>query len=1056
MQAKICLFSLCCFLCAFTGHAQLAFEFSTSQRGPLLSPLQYGIFYEEINHGGDGGLYAELIRNRSFEDNATAPDGWQALGNVKMDVVGTNLLNNAQSHALKLTVNENLAGVCNQGFWGMNIVEGETYTLTFWAKTDGTFSGQMSAELQDENEHNLGRTVFDINLTEEWQKYTIQLKATSSNTRGRFALRALGHMVIYLDVVSLMPPTYKDRPNGCRRDLAEMLSMLHPTFVRFPGGCYIEGTWRDGKTNRFEWKKTIGPIEERPGHWNVNWGYRVSDGLGLHELLQLTEDLGAEPLFVCNIGLGHGWMQDYQNLSSYIQETLDLIEYCNGDISTPYGAMRAANGHPEPFGLRLLEIGNENYNYTFNNNNDQSDHYAERYMQFYNAIKTLYPDMILIGNVEAWGTDDPAWRNGNPVEMVDEHYYRSTGWFAQQYNKYDRYNRNGYRVYAGEYAVTSDFGTLGNLNAALGEAVYMAGMERNSDVCVMASYAPIFCHESHPSPWMPDMIRFNASAAFGTPSYWVQQMMASTVGYQNITWQEYNNSSRYTNNAIGLSSWSTSVTYDNVKVTDGQGQVLYTTDFSDAAEYQQHWNAAGGTWNISGGALNQTSTSMQGQCNVCQIPCGENYTVELDATKNSGNEGFLIAFCYDDPNNFIWWNLGGWNNSQHAIEQCVGGSKRTLTKLAGSLRQGQTYHLRIVKEGYDIYCYLDNTLYHHITLPASRGVYACASLNQAEDSLILKLVNLGETQEAILRFKDFRWTGQIEQQVLTSNSGSDENSMTALNKVKPVESVFVPDAGDHSSFSYSVPSHSLCILRIPVTDVTPEQKPEPSEDDWKDITDQLQNASFSEGRDGWTGTPFLAAPGTVAEFYNQNFDAYQNLSDMPAGDYRFTINGFYRYGSKDNAWVAHNNGTEGLNALLYIQTGEETRQTPFMSIFDSTAPFTYSPDYTYPDNVTQANVAMNLKGAYQQNAVEIALDNDGRELRVGMKKTVATTNDWTCFDNARLYFRKKTDTDGIKSITPFTPLGNATAYDLSGRKNSRSAGVRIIKTGTKSIKIINK
>ena len=177
---------------------------------------------------------------------------------------------------------------------------------------------------------------------------------------------------------------------------------------------------------------------------------------------------------------------------------------------------------------------------------------------------------------------------------------------------------------------------------------------------------------------------------------------------------------------------------------------------------------------------------------------------------------------------------------------------------------------------------------------------------------------------------------------------------------------------------------------------------------------------------------------------------------MPAGDYRFTINGFYRYGSKDNAWVAHNNGTEGLNALLYIQTGEETRQTPFMSIFDSTAPFTYSPDYTYPDNVTQANVALNLKGAYQQNAVEIALDNDGGELRVGMKKTVATTNDWTCFDNARLYFRKKTDTDGIKSITPFTPLGNATVYDLSGRKNSRSAGVRIIKSGTKSIKIINK
>lgn len=1039
MQAKIYFFSLCCILCAFTGKAQLSFDFSTSQRGPMLSPLQYGIFYEEINHGGDGGLYAELVRNRSFEDNASSPDGWQKLGDTGIDIVTANLLNKAQGHALKLTINENYAGIRNEGFWGMNIVEGETYTLTFWAKTDGSLDGRMVAELQDDKQNNYGRTEFSVNLTDEWQKYTLQLKATSSNTKGWLAIRALQHMVIYLDVVSLMPPTYKDRPNGCRRDLAEMLSELHPTFVRFPGGCYIEGTWRDGQTNRFEWKKTIGPIEERPGHWNVNWGYRVSDGLGLHEFLQLTEDLGAEPLFVSNIGLGHGWMQDYQNLGDYIQETLDLIEYCNGDISTPYGSMRAANGHPEPFGLRLIEIGNENYNYSFNNNNDQSDHYAERYKQFYDAIKAKYPEMILIGNVESWGTDDPTWRNGNPVDAVDEHYYRSTTWFAQQYNKYDHFNRDGYRVYAGEYAVTSDFGTLGNLNAALAEAVYMAGMERNSDVCIMASYAPIFCHDNHPSPWMPDMIRFNASVAFGTPSYWVQQMMASNVGYQNITWEENDNSFNSSNNAIGLSSWSTSVMYDNVKVTDGQGQVLYATDFSDAEEYQQHWNATGGTWNINGDALNQTSTTMQGQCNVCRIPCGESYTLELDATKNSGNEGFLIAFCYDDPNNFIWWNLGGWNNSQHAIEQCVGGSKRTLTTLAGSLQQGQTYHLRIVKEGGDVYCYVDNTLYHHITLPASRKLYACAALNQAEDTLIVKLINLGQPQDAILRFKDFQWTGQIEQQVLTSASGADENSMANLTKVKPETSVFTPEttmSNDQSSmFNVQCPAYSLSILRIPVINVTPEQKPEPTDDDWTNITDKLQNASFGEGREGWSGTPFLAAPGTVAEFYNQTYDAYQILTNMPKGEYRFTIDGFYRYGSIENAWVAHNNGTEGLNAQLYIQADGETQQTPFMSIFDESAPFTYSP-YTYPDNVTGANVAFNVKGAYQRNAVEIKLSTDGGELRVGMRKTMATTYDWTCFDNARLYYRKGIDTDGINNNVPCSVMNAQSFYDLNGRKIS--------------------
>ena len=1050
MQAKFNLFCLLSVLCVLTGRAQVSFEFSTSQRGPLLSPLQYGIFYEEINHGGDGGLYAELVRNRSFEDNASNAEGWQGLGSVSFDVVSNNLLNSAQGHALKLSVNEAGAGIRNEGFWGMNVVKDETYTLTFWAKTDGSFQGQICAELQDDNSQNLGSTELEVNLTEDWQKFSLQLTATASAAKGWLAMKGLEPMTIYLDVVSLMPPTFKDRENGCRRDLAEMLAAIHPKFVRFPGGCYIEGTWRDGLTNRFEWKKTIGPIEERPGHWNINWGYRVSDGLGLHELLQLTEDIGAEPLFVCNIGLGHGWMQNYQDLGDYIKEALDLIEYCNGDENTTYGAIRAANGHPEPFGIRLLEIGNENYNYSFNNNNDQSDHYVERYQQFYDAIKAKYPEMILIGNVESWGTDDPGWRNGSPVDAVDEHYYRSTSWFSQQYNKYDHFNRDGYRIYPGEYAVTSDFGSVGNLNAALAEAIYMAGMERNSDVCIMASYAPIFCHESHPSPWMPDMIRFNASASFGTPSYWVQQMMASNMGYQNVTWQEDGNSYYSNNKAIGLSSWSTSVSYDNVRVTDGQGQTLYATNFSNSKEYQQHWSATGGTWVLSGGALNQTSTSMQGEFNVCQIACGNDYTIELDATKKSGSEGFLIAFYYGGQDDYLWWNLGGWNNTQHAIEQCVGGSKHTLTTLSGSLSTGRTYHLRIVKEGDEVYCYVDNSLYHHITLPSSRKIYTCAALNQAEDTLVVKLINQGSAQEATLRFKDFQWTGEIEQEVLCSASGLDENSMTNREKVKPAQfDGLVSTQSDNSMLVVQCPAHSLNILRIPVTNVTPELKPEPSEDDWTDITDQLRNATFAEGRNGWSGTSFLDAPGTVAEFFNQTFDAYQILYNMPAGSYRFTINGFYRYGSTENAWSAHTGGTEQLNAQLYIETEGETIQTPFMSIFDDTAPFSYSP-YTYPDNVTEANRAFNMKGAYQDNSVETMLSVDGGQVKVGMQKTVAREKDWTCFDNARLYYRKDDPTRIDVNHNSRFNIQNET-YNLSGQ---RIVGTRHGASAPKGIYIV--
>jgi len=1018
-----------------SSWAQVSFDFTSSHRGPMLGELHYGIFYEEINHGGDGGLYAELIRNRSFEDNAANPDCWWGLGGMQMEVVSTGLLNDAQGHALKMTVNEYNAGVRNEGFWGINIVQGETYTLTFWAKTQDHYEGKLWAELQNDNFHNLGRTEFNVNLTSEWQKFTIDITATTNETKGWLAIKALEPMVIYLDVVSLMPPTYKNRPNGCRRDLAELLAALHPRFLRFPGGCFVEGTWRDNQTNRFEWKKTIGPIERRPGHMNVNWGYRVSDGLGFHELLQLSEDLGAEPLFVVNVGLGHGWSQSYTDLREYIQEALDALEYANGDTSTKYGALRAEAGHPEPFNLRLLEIGNENYNFVSWDNGDQSDHYAERYAAFYEAIKKKYPDVVLIGNVEAWATDEPSWRNGNPVEIVDEHYYRSTTWFGQQYNKYDKYNRDRYKVYVGEYAVTSDFGSWGNLNAALGEAVYMAGMERNSDVCVMASYAPIFCNENHGWPWMPDMIRFNSSDAFGTPSYWVQQMMGSNVGYQNITWTERGNLINTINTSFALSSWGTAVTYDNLSIKDDNGQTLYSTDFSNADDYALNWNATGGSWNINEGKLNQTSTTMYGDFNVCYNLTGENSTIELDARKNSGSEGFLIAFSYNDPQNYVWWNLGGWNNTKHAIEQCVDGVKQTLTSASGSLTTGTTYHLRIVKAAEQVLCYINDSLYHQVSLPNARRVYAAAALNKNEDELIVKLINTGSSdQEATLRFSDFRLGGgSITAQVLTSAHGSDENIMQDRLKVKPVTKTIEPSLDDSHVLAYNVPRRSLSILRIPVTDVTPQcDNDEPG--DWEDITDRLRNADFASGQLGWLGSQFSNTPGTVAEFFNTTFNTYQTLTNMPIGEYRFEMDGFYRQGNIETAHNAHVKGTEKLNAIIYITAQGQTTSVPLMSIYDHSAPYAYSP-YSYPDNLAGADVAFNNRGAYHANAVEAVLPTNGGTLRVGLRKTVGVGSDWTCFDNARLYYRRGDVVDGINASSP-TLKGERTGavYDLSGRQ----------------------
>lgn len=1033
---------LCLCMSSFLANAQVSLNFSTAKRGPLLGDLHYGIFYEEINHGGDGGLYAELIRNRSFEDNPANPDCWWGLGGMSWEMVRTGLINNAQGNALKLTVNEYNAGIRNEGYWGMNIVKGQTYTLTFWAKTDGSYSGKMWAELQNDNFANLGRTEFDIVLTEKWQKYEVRITATGNQTKGWLALKGLEPMTIYLDVVSLMPPTYKDRPNGCRIDLAEMLEALHPAFVRFPGGCYIEGTWQNEQSNRFEWKKTIGPIEERPGHLNVNWGYRVSDGLGFHELLQLTEDLGAEPLFVCNIGIGHGWSHPYNDIGEYIQEALDAIEYCNGDAqTTTYGRLRAKNGHPEPFNLRLLEIGNENYNFVSWDNGDMSDHYAERYAQFYKAIKAKYPDMVLIGNVEAWATDDPSWRNSEPVEVVDEHYYRSTTWFRQQYNKYDTYARNNYKVYAGEYAVTSEFGAWGNLNAALAEAIYMAGMERNSDVCTMASYAPIFCNENHAWPWMPDMIRFNSTNAFGTPSYWVQQLMAANVGHQNITWEEQGNGINTQNTAVALSSWGTSVSYDNLSITTQHGESIYKTDFSDADDYLVNWNATGGRWNIDDGKLNQTSTTMYGQCNVCYNTTGEDCVIELDATKNGGAEGFLIAFSYNDPDNYVWWNLGGWGNTQHAVEQCVDGTKTTLSAVKGSLTTGETYRLRIVKARGEVYCYIGDSLYHQVSLPDSRRIYTCAALNEAEDELIVKLINpYGTSQPTAIKASDFAFGTRAKLQILHSASGNDENVMQNRTNVAPTSTTLTVGT-DSRAFSYNVPAYSLVVMRIPVTDVTPQQE---DTDDWQDVTDQLRNSDFSLGQSGWSGTTFSAAPGTAAEFFNTNFDTYQVLRNMPAGEYRFTADAFYRNGSRGTALQRYQNGTESLAAQLYITASGQTVTTNIMSLYDASAPYAALPSYSYPDNIAAANIAFNMKGAYHANSVQGELLNEGGSLRVGIRKTTASGSDWTSFDNARLYYRPSATAIEAPSAdaTQQTNGNEAPCYDLQGRRIALPSAAR--------------
>ena len=813
--------------------AQSTLTIDAGTKGAPIGPLHYGIFFEEINHAGDGGIYAELIRNRSFEDdlptksfaprrrNPNTPGrtlqprrgvtAWHTVGAARAATDTDHLLNEAQEACLRLEVSEAGAGIENEGFWGINAVSGTKYHLSFWLRADQDWAGTLTATLRSADGNPIGPAVVKAEAKDQWTRYEADITATGSDPKASLALTADRAGVLYFDVVSLFPPTYKNRPNGCRKDLAELLEALHPRFMRFPGGCYVEGQTSENNNlqNRFVWYKTIGPIEQRPGHLSVNWHYNVSDGLGYHEMLQLSEDLGATPLFVVNVGIGHGWLQPYDDIDEYIQEALNALEYANGPVTSKWGKLRAENGHPEPFGLRLLEVGNENANFYFDSNRDQSDHYFERYEQFYKAIKAKYPDVQVIGNVESWGTDNPSWRSQLPVDLLDEHYYRSPSWFAARYNKYDRYDRQGPKIYVGEYAVTSDFGTNGHLTAGLGEAIYMLGMERNADVVTMASYAPIFVNESDQA-WRPDMIRFNSERSFGTPSYWVQNLMANNVGTQNVDFSISNNVlPARIGHQFGLSTWGTAAWFSDFKATrlaDGK-PVAISKDWKSFAGL----NRQSGDWDATPTAIFQNNQRVEGSIYLNATDLGDNYALEMTLARTEGAEGAIIVFGYEDEDNYLWWNLGGWGNAQHAVEQISSGSKSTVAARPGTLEPYRAYRARIEVRGTKVRCLLDGELIHEFALPESQHVYAQAALNGA-DELIIKMVNPTATEAKLaLDLKNFSpKSGRLI--VLSSDNGKDENTMAEPMKVSPRERDYPVNASTLKNFVAA--PYSLNILRL--------------------------------------------------------------------------------------------------------------------------------------------------------------------------------------------------------------------------------------------------
>ena len=805
-----------------TLNAQVNINIDVNNRGPKISPTHYGIFFEDINHAADGGLYAELIRNRSFEDNNDSPESWTAAHNgiskSVIELTAEDPLNKAHQHSLRVIVQnadeQNMAGATNSGFWGINVVKGKQYRLSFWAKSDKKFKGTLKALLRsdDKLKAKLGEVDIPVKLTSTWKKYTATITANGNDAKAVFDIITSTPGVFQLDVVSLFPPTYKGHENGMRPDLAQMLEAMHPKFMRFPGGCFVEG--QNSPDNAFRWERTIGPIENRPGHLNVNWGYRTTDGIGFHEYLQLAEDLGAKPLYVVNVGIWHGGYTPLDSIQSWIDECLNALEYANGDVNTKYGALRAKNGHPEPFNLEFIEIGNENYNFYIDSNRDQSIEYPERYKRFYDAIKAKYPNVKCIGNVESWGTDNPTWRNDYPVDLLDEHYYRNPQWFADRFHKYDSYDRNGPKIYVGEYAVTSMFGNIGNLNAALGEAVYMMGMENNSDVVALNSYAPIFVNEND-ARWRPDMIRFNSKSCMGTPSYYVQMLFPNNIGTQVVKtdWAANLPDKPVTNEDakpvhIGLGTWATNATYTDIRyIVDGNEKSL-----SDLSK----WQSVRGRWRARGNSVTQRGNEESSMFICPDTFTDKKYTIKARAQKQGGNEGFLILFGYQNRDNYNWFNVGGWGNSRNNIEQATGGGRITIGKEKEfEVEDNRWYDLQVDVDGDSIVCYIDGqlTTKGKIQHTMMKGVYASTTIDDATKTMYIKVVNTGygPTDGTVDLKNALAESATLTR--LSSAEGTDENTLQNPTAIVPV-TTNVQVANNGTQLHFDVPSYSVNIIKV--------------------------------------------------------------------------------------------------------------------------------------------------------------------------------------------------------------------------------------------------
>ncbi len=861
-----------------TEDADYILNINAANRVHDISDLLFGIFLEDINFAADGGLYAEKVVNRSFEFTELAAGdqlyGWSTVNGAQAEVKinAADCLNENNPNYLVITnASESLSGVANRGFLdGMAVEADETYNFSMWAKAlDGYAHGVTVRLMHGENV--IGEAEID-SLDAEWKKYSVSFVSSETAFENVTLQVLIGKGSAAFDMISLFPEnTFMGRENGVREDLGLMLKELEPRFLRFPGGCIIEGydydtayNWKDsigvGRDGEpLEFNGTYGDVAARKQGTNLWTNISATDdpfpsfmtyGLGFFEYFQLAEDIGAIGVPVINCGLycqmrGRGPVpMDSDEFRQYIQDMFDLVEFCRGSADTKWGAVRASLGHEEPFELEYICIGNEN----------EGEVYFERYQAFLDAFNEakaenpgLYEGIELIYSSGAFDATHGAnyyasyeyakeqIGDGEASDFAgatDQHYYNDPQWFLENADYYDEENYprdvasmtdtiygGGLQVFVGEYAARSN-----TLNAALAEAAYMTGLERNGDIVRMAAYAPLFGNLTA-THWSPDLIWYNNHQVTGSINYYVQKLFANNMGSVLLDSELQGAGIEQTplTGRVGIGTWYTSAAFDNVRVTDNlTGEVLAQDNCGSEASLLWNWETpTDGDFTVIDGRIVQTTTSMAysntGSVAYFGNPDWTNYTYTVEATKLEGEEGFIIPFVVGDTENNYFWNLGGWGNTVSCIQRVENGVK--TGQIIGTVKPftaetGKTYELKVVVDGTKVKCFVDGELYVDFDMgsDAEAEAYHVVSTDESGD-IIIKLVNVTDSSRTFamnIDGADLANSAQVYQ--LAGDSLGNDNILGQEEDCKIEEFTL---GGISDEFNYTAPAYSVTVIRIP-------------------------------------------------------------------------------------------------------------------------------------------------------------------------------------------------------------------------------------------------